>query len=65
MKKSKIDTPFFSYKEKHLIEVISYGFRGSVYYQSGEHGDWEFGGVQADIVLGEFHVLVQRQQEVN
>ena len=41
-----------SYKEKHLIEVAAYSFRGFVHCcHSGEHGGWEFGDMQANMVL--------------
>lgn len=45
-----------SYKGKHLIEVAAYHSRGLVHYHHGrehdsrQHGSWEYGGVQADMV---------------
>lgn len=40
-----------------------YSFRGLVCYcHGGEHESWEYGGLQADVVAGEFYVLIQRQQ---
>ena len=42
-----------SYKGKHLTEVAAYSFRGLVYYHHGrEHGGWEYGSMQVDMVLG-------------
>lgn len=40
------------YKEKYLIEMVPYSFRGlDNYHHGGEHGGWEYSSVQTDIVL--------------
>ena len=41
-----------SYKEKHLIEMTAYSFRGFVLCcHGGEHGGWEYVDMQANMVL--------------